>query len=236
MPNPVLLNNVDHKDLRVITRRGAAYGDNVSFALTFPEEFRSLQAHYPIVFRKSPNGTMFEAIALLGFQDEENLFLKGDQWDASYLPLAIERQPFLIGVGGGEMMVHIDLDNPRVSTSEGEDLFLPHGGTTEFTERMNSVLFTIHQGLQSMPAFVSALLGHELIESFVLDIELDDGSQNRFGGFYTINEDKLEALDAGALESLHKAGHLQAIYMMLASLSRFRDLIARKNKLNVART
>ena len=49
----MLLNNVDHKDLRVITTRGAEYGDDVMFALTFPAEFRNIQAHYPIVFRKT---------------------------------------------------------------------------------------------------------------------------------------------------------------------------------------
>ena len=29
MTNNVMLNNVDHADLRVITQRGAQYGDNV---------------------------------------------------------------------------------------------------------------------------------------------------------------------------------------------------------------
>ena len=33
MPKPVLLNNVDHKNLRVITRRGARFGDAVMAAL-----------------------------------------------------------------------------------------------------------------------------------------------------------------------------------------------------------
>jgi hypothetical protein len=232
MSNNVLLNNVDHKDLRVVTRRGAEYGDSVMCALTFPSEFRDLQAHYPIVFRKSADGAGFEAVALFGFQEGENLFLGPQGWDASYLPLAIERQPFLIGIGGEEPMVHVDLDSPRISSTAGEPIFLPHGGTTEFLERMNSSLLTIHQGLQAAPTFISALLSLELLESFVLDIELDDGSQNRLAGFYTINEDRLGALGGDALERLHRAGHLQAVYMAIASLSNFRDLIERKNRLH----
>jgi hypothetical protein len=150
----------------------------------------------------------------------------------SYLPLAIERQPFLIGIGGEELMVHVDLDSPRISSTEGEAVFLPHGGTTEFLEQMNSALLTIHQGLQATPAFISALLALELLESFVFDIELEDGSQNRLAGFYTINEDRLGALGGDALERLHRAGHLQAVYMAIASLSHFRDLIERKNRLH----
>ena len=36
MANNVLLNNIDHRDLRVITTRAADYGDDVMFAITFP--------------------------------------------------------------------------------------------------------------------------------------------------------------------------------------------------------
>jgi hypothetical protein len=232
MSNNVLLNNVDHKNLRVLTSRGADYGDAVMCALTFPSEFRDLQAHYPIVFRKAADGVAFEAVALFGFQDGENLFLDANGWDAGYIPLAIERQPFLIGIAAEELTVHVDLDNPRISTTAGEAVFLPHGGTTEFLERMNSTLLAIHQGLQATPALISALLALELLESFVADIELDDGSQNRLAGFYTINEDRLSSLGGDALERLHRAGHLQAIYMAIASLSNFRALIERKNRLH----
>jgi SapC protein len=233
MNNAVLLNNVDHRDLKVITRRAATYGDDVKSALTFPAEFRNVQACYPIVFQKTADGK-FQAIALFGFQDKENLFLGPDGWDAPYVPLTVERQPFLIGFRDREPMVHIDLASPRVSRTEGEALFRPYGGSTEFLERMSSVLLTIHQGLEAVPAFIDALLQHDLLESFVLDVELDDRSQHRLTGFYTINEERLGALDAGALERLHQAGHLQAIYMALASLSHFRDLIERRNRSNAA--
>jgi len=229
----VLLNNIDHKDLRVITARSAAYGDDVKFALTFAAEFRNIQAHYPIVFHKTADGK-FQAIALLGFQDKENLFLGPDGWDAPYVPLTIERQPFLIGFRDREPLVHIDLASPRVSRTEGEALFREYGGSSDFLERMSSVLLTIHQGLEAMPAFIDALLQHDLLESFVLDVELNDRSQHRLTGFYTINEERLGTLDAGGLERMHKTGYLQAIYMALASLSHFRDLIERRNRLNAA--
>jgi hypothetical protein len=230
MSNHVLLNNVDHKDLRVINRRGEAYGDDVMLAITFPSEFRALQAHYPIAFRKTQDGTSFEPVVLMGFQDGENLFLGPDGWDAQYVPLAIERQPFLIGITNGEPLVHIDLASPRISKADGEAIFLAHGGNTEFLEQVNSTLLSIYQGVQSTPAFIAALREHGLLESFVLDIELNDGSQNRLAGFYTINEDKLAALGSDAIAALHRAGYLHATYMVLASLSNFRALIERKNK------
>jgi hypothetical protein len=232
MPNTVLLNNVEHKDLRIVTERGAEYGDNVSFAVTFPSEFRALQSHYPIVFRKTGDGTSFEAIAVLGFVEGENLFLERGRWDASYIPLLIDRLPFLIGRDGEELMVHVDLDHPRVSRTAGEPVFLQYGGDSDFLEGVKCKLMGIHDGLQSTPAFMAALMSLELLEPFVLDIELDDGSHNRLAGFYTINEERLAALDGATLEGLNRNGYLQAIYMVLASLNNFRGLIDRKNRRN----
>lgn len=238
MPNHVLLNNVQHKDLRIVTRHGHGLGDEVMFTATFPAEMRSLQGHYPIVFRKTDDGRNFEPVALFGFQQGENLFLTESGWDAPEVPLMMERQPFLIGRDGEELLVHIDMDNPRVvvdkNATECEPAFLPHGGVTEYLERINSMLFTIHQGLQSNNAFVAALLKHELLESFVFDIELDDGSLNRLAGFYTIHEERLAALKDDAVAELHRAGWLQPAYMALASLAQFRRLIDRKNARNAA--
>lgn len=233
MANPVLLNNIDHKDLHVQTGRGAHFGDNVMSSLTFPSEFRDVQACYPIVFRKTANGD-FEAHALFGFQEGENLFLGMHGWEAPYVPLAIERQPFLIGMNGDELTIHVDLENPRLSTTSGERVFLPHGGTSEYLERVNSALLSIHLGLQQARGFQAALLEHQLLESFVFDIALDDGVQYRLAGFYAINEERLSALPGSVLERLNRSGYLQAIYMAIASMSNFRTLIERKNSIHAA--
>lgn len=229
MAQHVLLNNIDHARLRVIAARGAAYGDAVMHAVTFPTELRNVQACYPIVFQKTADGS-FQPLALFGFTPGQNLFLDGERWDAPYIPLAIERQPFLIGRSDEELVMHVDLDSPRIGTDTGEPLFLPHGGTSEFLERMNSVLRALHEGLQATPAFIDALLAHDLLESFVLDIQLDDGSEHRLAGFYTINEERLRALDGAALERLHRQGHLEPVFMAVASLAHLRDLIDRVNR------
>ena len=233
MSNPVLLNHVEHRDLRVDARRGAAFGDDVMYAPAVPAEFRSLQAHYPIVFQRDAAGG-FHPLALFGLRQGENLFLDGERWDATYIPLAIERQPFLIGVSGAEPMVHVDLDHPRVRAGTGEALFQGPGIASEFLERARTTLLMLHDGILATPAFVDALQRHQLLESFVLDIRLDDGSDNRLAGFHTIDERRLQALDGSALEQLSRDGHLLPAYMVLASLSRFRDLIERMNRRRAA--
>jgi hypothetical protein len=230
MSTSVLLNNVNHQALRIITARGAAWGDDVMSSVVFPSEFRNLQAHYPIVFQKTADGTGFQPIALFGLREGQNLFLTPQGWDAACLPMAVERQPFMIGRDGDELMVHLDLDSPRLSNTEGEPVFLPLGGNSEFLERMTALLLAVHEGVQATPAFVDALLAHELLESFVLDVELDDGTQSRLAGLYTLHEDRLAGLGPEALGALHRAGHLQAVYMVLASLSNLRGLIDRQNR------
>lgn len=229
MARPVLLNPSDHRDLRVDTGHGAALGDAVMYAQTFPAEFRNVQANYPVVIGKTAEGE-FQPLALFGLREGQNLFLDGARWDATYIPLSVQRQPFLIGTSGGQLLMHVDLDSPRVGRDRGEPLFLPHGGTTEYLERMSSILKAIHEGLQSNARFIAALLERELLESFMLDMTLDDGSDARLSGFYAIDEERLASLDGQAFAALGEGGHLEPIYMMLASVSRFRSLIDRVNR------
>lgn len=233
MSQHVLLNNVEHRTLRVHAGHGAALGDAVMRALTFPAEFRDVQAHYPIVFARDGEGR-FVPLALLGLEEGENLFLDGTRWDATYVPLSIRRQPFLVGVSGEERLLHVDLQHPRVTLDGGERLFHEHGVATDYLERIKSVLLALHDGVVGTPAFIDALVEQQLLESFVLDVKLDDGSHNRLAGFHTIDEARLQALPGAALERLAREGHLLPIYMVLASLSRFRDLIERINRRRAA--
>jgi hypothetical protein len=237
MTQHALLSNVEHKDLRVITARGKQYGDEIMYAFTFPAEFRNVQAYYPIVFAKTPDGA-FSPLALFGFHQGQNLFLKDGKWDATYLPVMVERQPFLIGNAPNGKVIHIDLDHPRVNRGpgdgEGQRVFLEHGGSTEYLEHISKVLGYIDESVAATPAFVAALLEHDLLESFALDIQFSDGKQHRFEGFHAISEDKLRKLDGAALGKLHERGYLQALFMAIASLSKFRDLIERANNLNAA--
>ncbi|MCA1930937.1 SapC family protein [Rheinheimera sp.] len=238
MSNNVLLNSVEHRDLKVITARSAQYGDAVWFAITFPREFRTAQAHYPIFFHKDSSSNQFFAVTLFGFQDKENLFLQQDNWKGCYIPLMLRRQPFLIGqqlvredgIETPQRVIHIDLDNPRVSHTEGEALFLPFGGSSPYLDEVASMLETIHHGMQDSKDFMAALLEHQLLESFTLDLTFSNGQKQQLAGFYTIHEDNLAALPAETLALLHQKGYLQAIYMAIASQANIRHLLQLKNK------
>ena len=222
-----LLNNISHKDLRIVTQRGAKWGDDVMSCPVTPDEFRSLQAHYPIVFQPDGQGS-FVPVVLFGLEDGQNLFLSGQGWDAEYLPLAMRRMPFSIGVAENELRMLVDMASPRIGQSaEGEAVFLPQGGNTEFLETANSILRTLHEGNQTIPEFIQALTSNDLLESFVLDVERPDRSRGQLTGYYMIHEERLAALSADTVSLFHQADYLQPIYMAIASMSNLTTLIRR---------
>ena len=221
---PTLLDNVSHKDLRLQTRLDPAWGDAVTAVPTVPDEFRLIQAHFPIVFQPASDGS-FQAVVLLGLGEDRNRFLTPRGWAAHHLPWALERQPLLVGRDGEGWVVHIDLDSPRLSLTEGEPLFLPQGGQSPLLERRVAILQALHDGMQTLPAFIDALLQHRLLEPMSLDIEQADGSTRRVGGFSVIHEERLQALPGAAVAALHEAGHWMPISMAVASMAHFRDLI-----------
>ena len=175
MTNHVLLDNVTHKDLKVDRVFGQDQGDGVNVARVFPVELGRLQNEYPLFFYKNADTGHFETIALLGFANGENLYLGDSGWDASCIPLSIERQPFLVGLQEQDVdgiptevpVVHIDLDHPSISQVEGEPVFLPQGGESPYLERITSVLMEIHQGHEISQSYSQLLVGLELIESLM---------------------------------------------------------------------
>ena len=89
------------------------------------------------------------------------------------MPLMIERLPFLIGSPNASRGAHRP-GQPAREPDRGRTMFRDHGGNTEFLERINGVL-AIAPGHRSTPAFIVALLEHNLLESFVLDIQFTTG-------------------------------------------------------------
>ncbi|MBU8976715.1 MULTISPECIES: SapC family protein [unclassified Lysobacter] len=233
-----LLNNITHKDLRVVTRFGREFGDDTGMVVAFPTEFAELQREYPIFFRKDPAGDDWQAVALLGLEAKENLFLQGERWNAAYLPGAVAKGPFLIGfqerrVDGElrrEPVIHVDMDHPRVATGEGEAVFLPHGGNSAYLDHISSVLRGIRDGVDAGKAMFAAFDALGLIQPVALELQLDEQHRVSLAGLHGIDRERLAALDADALHGLHRAGYLEGAYLVLASMHNLRRLMAEKQR------
>lgn len=233
-----LLNNVSHRDLRVATGFGPEFGDDVGMVPAFPSEFAELQREYPIFLRKDPDGGAWQSVALLGFEQRENLFLQDGRWNASYLPGATAKGPFLIGfqeqhVDGElrqEAVMHVDLDHPRVKAASGEPVFLPQGGNTPYLEHIANVLRGIRDGATYGAAMFAALDANGLIQPVNLDVQLDERHRVVVNGLHGIDRDRLSMLDGPSLYQLNRAGYLEGAYLMLASLHNVRRLMAEKQR------
>ena len=236
MTNMALLNNVEHHDLKVIAGHGPEHGDSINLTTVFPTEFAEAQRDYPILFRKDENG-QYGAVALLGLDKGENLFLTNEGWQGRYIPAIHQRGPFVIGrqsqVIDGETrqepVIFVDLEDSRVNRSEGHPLFLKHGGNSPYLQHVSHVLRVINKGAEIARPMFAAFEAADLIEPASLEIRIDEHTVYQVPDMYSINEQKLAALDGPVLENLHKSGFLRAAYLVLASLPNVSRLIALKN-------
>lgn len=242
--NYVLLNNVEHADLKVVEHYSSESGDGAAAVMTFPTEFENIQREYPILLRKDPEGQGFQAVAILGLQKGENLFLSdgkevaGNGWAGDYVPAMVARGPFIIGFqepanGDGEdaqPMVYVDLQSPKLSKTRGTPLFMEFGGNSPYLEHISGVLRTIHQGAEIGRTMFAALDEVGLIEPVSINVDLKNGDKHQLSGYYTISEERMNALDGETLQALNTAGYLRGAFLMLASLGNIERLVARKNK------
>jgi len=233
------LDSVAHRNLRVATGFGAHFGDNVAMVPVFPGEYPDLQREYPIFFRKDPAGG-FQAVALLGFDHHENLFLHHERWNAACLPATVARGPFLIGFrdpsgddGDGprnQPVIHVDMAHPRVVAAGGEPVFLADGGHSPYLDHIVGVLRGIHEGVEAGRVLYAALDEMELIQPLTIDVRFDDGHGVNLAGLYGIDRERLAALDAVSLSHLHRTGRLEAVHLLLASQRNLERLVGEKRR------
>ena len=234
MTNYQMLNNVTHKDLRVITRRGADLGDAVAGCAIYPGEFNEAQKYYPLLFQRIENGRWL-TIALFGFEPNENLFLTDDSWTVPFIPALIEREPFVIGMkehaeGNLEAVVNIDLASPRIAQGEqGKRLFLPQGGRSAYLEKITDILSLLHEGVAQVETMLSEFERLELIEPFSLEIDFSNGTRYKNHHYATINKQRLLTLPDNEVVNLHRSGMLRYAYLIIASFSNIQSLVDLKN-------
>ena len=236
MANVEVLQSDKHRNLRVLTGHGARFGENIPYVPVVVGELLKLAVNYPICLMNSGESDRLRPYALLGFEPGENLFLEGDRWDASYVPIHVNRQPFMVGFPDDgtdatpeNAVITIDMDSPRVQDSEGEALFDDDGSHTPYLKGIGEALGRLINAEQATKAFVDALETADLIKPAELSITLRSGEQRGFDGLFTVDEKRLAELTGDELENLHKRGLLQASYVLLASVGNIQKMVRRKS-------
>ena len=213
----VPLDNVDHHDLTVAIRAGAAWGDAADRLPVFPSEFEDAQREFPILFRRDADA--IRAVVLLGLRGA-NLFLAGDRWTTRYVPAVQRRGPFSMAPhdADGEMVIHVDLGDPRVGAPDGVPVFLPHGGDGPYLRHVTDALRVIDAGADEERAINGELDAAGLLRPV-------DAALEAAAGLMAIDVAALAALPAATLERLHRTGALRAAIMAGSSLGNVARLV-----------
>jgi len=234
MSNAIVLNNVDHKNLKVDTRPEA--NSTVNRALVYATEISELHKEFPLVFYKQPDGQT-QLHAILGLEKDENLFIGENGWTTRFVPALLARGPFSLGYKKSEKenneqqdpVICIDLQDPRVNSNHGEDIFLQFGGESPYLNYVKKALQTIDSGMYFDKTLFSLVEVMDLLEPVSINIKLSNVEEVNFSNYYTINQEKLTNLAGAELAKLSQSGVLSLLYFILSSMGNFQTLLELKN-------
>lgn len=225
------LNHEQHAAIKIDPRFSAELGDGINKCLVVPSEFGSLQKEYPMFLELNPDNNQFQAMAFLGFEQGENLYLGADgQWHANYVPATIAKGPFLIGLTENDAKIDIDVEHPKVSQGDGHTMFTDEGKPTEYLNYISDVMSCLFDGIKQSQSIYQLWQKHGLIEGVDININFDDDKQFSANHLYTINHKNLAELPAEALYELNQQGALDTAFWMISSLNNVQHLMTKRHR------
>jgi len=235
MNNVTVLNNVEHKNVKVDIRPESS--KNVNRSLVYSTEINDLQKEFPLVFYKDADSGQTQLHAIFGLEKDENLFVGENGWNSRFVPALLARGPFSLGYKKAEdetgaqadPVICIDMEDARVNTELGEDVFLPFGGEAPYLDYVKKALQTIDSGMKFDKTLFTLVESMDLLEPVSIQIKLSNVEEVNFSHYYTINQDKLSKLDGDSLAKLSQFGVLSLLYFVLSSMGNFQKLIELKN-------
>lgn len=226
-----------HKHLKLDPARVEEAGADLHMIPVVVSEFMKLVVQYPIVFTKHAETGAFSCICLTGIEEGENLFWHNAQFETLYVPHNISRQPFVVGnddTGKNDYVLCFDTDSKILNSEEGKAIFNADGSASQVLTDAQQSLSALLYGEKQTSMFIELLLDMDLIVPLTLEITLASGANKTIQGLYSIDEDKLNALNNTQLAKLHTSGFLQSAYTQVASLGQIYRLIELKNQRDAA--
>ncbi len=195
-------------------------------------EFAVACRDYPIAFVTSDGNQNFIAMAVLGMENQQNLFVTAeDGWDAGvYLPAYVRRYPFCmtrVTVDGREQPERVACVEKRAIHDKGEALHDAQGEPLPVWEERRKLLFEYESDLVRSEEMSRILAGLGLLETFTMQAVPNQGAPLALTGMYRVSEEKLAALAPEKLKELTQKGILARVYAHLISLSNFGRLLDR---------
>lgn len=228
---PVALNKVEHKNIKIKPLgNDFTFAKNTNSVILAGVEFTEAAKEYPIVFARA--GEHIVPVALLGLQNEQNLFVDdAGAWDARYIPAFVRRYPFVLAETGeqGQRVVCIDEAFSGFNNEDGDPLF-DNDEPTPFLKQALEFLEEYQRQYIRTERFVQRLQENELLMSLNARVDMTDGQQFQLSGLLAVDEKKLLQLpDDKALE-FFRSGELAWLYchlMSLGNMGRMVDYLAK---------
>jgi hypothetical protein len=188
---------------------------------------------YPIVFQQNGGDGAFEAMALLGIQEGQNLFVMPDgRWDRrTYIPAYIRRYPFCVHTvrhdsRPAERLIYVD---PWSLADNGARLFDDAGAPLPHWVVIDRLLNEYEDELARVHRVAATLYGLGVLTPFSLQANLFSGFTLSLKDLYRVDRDKLAALGVQPLRELIGAGDMDLVYAHLLSQENFLRLMNRRS-------
>ncbi|MGB3725343.1 MAG: SapC family protein [Glaciecola sp.] len=227
--NYIPLDKNKHSALKVVPKVNFDLISKTHLAAATIREFAQLAGIMPLVFIEDPATKNVHTVAMLGLEQGNNLFWSEDRWQASHVPLNIQRYPFDIRPDGDKLGVFIDENSSQIS-DEGEALFTEDGEPSEFLKNRQQFLGDLANSEVQNQRFIKQIKELDLLEEIQIKVQYRSGQVRNVTGVLSINEKKLVALDDDKVLALHKSGYLGAAYSMMLSLGQLNRLVELTNK------
>jgi hypothetical protein len=198
----------------------------ISFA-----EFGPASRDYPLVFIR--HGDRFNAVAALGMQPRQNLFMLSDgAWDRRvYLPAYVRRYPFCmsrLAVEGEERRERVVCVEAGALHEEGEPLYDKGGNPLAHWRTLERLITDFEADLLRADEMCGLLQEFDLLEPFTMKAEVD-GFTLQLEGMYRVAQERLESSACAVTRRLFDAGAMERIYAHLLSLDNFCRLLNRRS-------
>jgi len=228
--NAVALNREQHSDLTISpSPNGFRFASDLLTVMLVATEFYDAGRQFPIIFTILPDNSV-QPVALLGFEEGENLFVDDEgKWTGRYIPAYFRRYPFITTdeSAEGQAVVCFDETYDGFNLEGGISLFENGEATTKTVEIQNFLQGYLQQ-LKLTRAFGATLLEKGLLREISAQANLVDGRTYGLNGMQVVDEQKLAELSEEEVVQMFKDGSLPLIYAHLLSLRNLQELVERK--------
>ena len=225
----------NHSTLKVDPNSAIHFAAKLHIMNLRVDEIGRAVSSFPVFLTRGNINGNWGLSVLTSFETSTNVFVNGNEWDATYQPSCMQSYPFyLMRLPSNEKSYTLGIDesNSVFSKIKGEALFDEDNNATTYLHQKTKLLEAELKSDMQSYEFTQYIESLGLVKSINLQVIYEEGTTQTLKGLNTIDEDTLQALTAEQLLELNKKGYLSPIHAMLVSIYQLNTLIIKNNKVS----